>query len=183
MEVPPVTDKRMEGLERNANRYIERKDEWRRSAIVSLTVGNGGGLAALAAWSGRLDDFDQAMSLFLPGMWMFTVGLLGAGALPFAAWWNAYALSEVTAGRRDKAIAYSIESNDEDGLTEREVMIARAESRIQTRRLIALSHYLLRLLLVLSGACFVTGTVSTLWTVSRSDGFSHSRPTSRAHPH
>lgn len=156
---------------REAERYTRIKDEWRKAAIVSLAVGNGGGLAALAAWSSRLGEFTHAVELFLPGMWIYTAGLILAGGMPFAAWWNAHALAEVMQGQRDEELAERIEVKGSKSLSRQAFMQVRAEYRKEQARFIRPSIYVLRSLLGASVLCFIAATFVSLWTVSTSNVF------------
>lgn len=160
-----------EHTSREAERYTRIKDEWRKAAIVSLAVGNGGGLAALAAWSSRLGEFTQAVELFLPGMWIYTAGLVFAGGMPFAAWWNAHALSELMQGHRDEDLAERIEVKDSKSLSRQALMQVRSEYRKEQGKFIRPSIYVLRSLLAASTLCFITATFISLWTVSTSNVF------------
>lgn len=158
-------------IEREAERHTKSKDEWRKTAIVSLAVGNGGGLAALAAWSARLEEFTQAVDMFLPSMWIYTVGLICAGALPFAAWSTAHAIAEGLSARRDRRLAKTIETEDFDSFSERTLLEVRAGFREEAVKFLRPSIYALRALLTASIVCFLAATVCALGTVSSSGVF------------
>ena len=166
-----MEDRIIDYVQREAERHTKSKDEWRKAAIVSLAVGNGGGLAALAAWSARLEEFTQAVDMFLPSMWVYTGGLICAGALPFAAWSTSNALSEGLSARRDRQIAKTIQADDFDSLSERTMLEVRAGFREEAVKYLRPSIYALRALLTASIICFLAGTFLALWTVSTSRVF------------
>ena len=161
----------IEQLVRDTERHRKVSDDWRKAAILSLAIGNGGGLAALAAWSARLDEFTQAVQLFLPGMWVYTVGLVFAGALPFAAWWNADALAAARASKRDQEFAEGIDVIDARTHNRQIELLAKAERHKTAARFAGHFRVVLWVLLASSAICFLTATVMSLWTVSTSTVF------------
>jgi hypothetical protein len=161
----------IEQLVRDTERHRKVSDDWRKSAILSLAIGNGGGLAALAAWSARLDEFTKAVQLFLPGMWVYTAGLVLAGALPFAAWWNADALAAARASKRDEEFAENIDVIDARTHNRQTELLTKAERHKAAARFAGPFRIALWALLTSSAGCFLTATVMSLWTVSTSTVF------------
>lgn len=165
-------DAQLEQLIRDAERHAKSKDEWRKSALVSLAVGNGGGLAALAAWSARFNEFERAVELFLTSMWIYACGLVFAGALPFAAWWVTHILLDARGGQRDEEMAKRIIPKGANEIARKEWMIARANLRKEKAKWITPALYLLRALVAGSALCFLTATGLALLKVSEPNAIS-----------
>jgi hypothetical protein len=166
-----LMDQNIDELVRAADRHAKSKDDWRKSAIISLAVGNGGGLAALAAWCARLSDFDAALTLFLPAMWIYAAGLFFAGALPFAAWWTTHALSDQASADLYRQLANRVTVTDAESHFLQMHFETRASSKSQAQKFVRPSLIVLRTLIAASALAFVAATLLALSSVSDRENF------------